>query len=287
MHLNEHALTAARASALLAAQMPDLAALPLRRIGAEGTDNVLFRLGRDLLLRFPRLPHAATQLDRIARFLPALAPALPLPLPLPLRLGTPGPDYPFPWAVTPFLPGHPAPPGTSDPAAGLALARALLALQAEPLPDGAPVQDTDTLPKRLAGLGALIPTVTETAPGPLFALLDRCRALPLPAGAPVWTHGDLHPLNLLIHRGRLTAIIDWGTLAAGDPAIDLLPAFMVFDGPARAAFLTAMAPSQGALDRARAIALSKVIRGLPYYRRSNPGFYAVLLASLPRVLAPP
>jgi aminoglycoside phosphotransferase (APT) family kinase protein len=287
MHPNEHALTAARARALLAAQMPDLAPFPLRRIGAEGTDNVLFRLGNDLLLRFPRLPHAATQLDHIARFLPALAPALPLPLPLPLRLGTPGPGYPFPWAVTPFLPGRPAPPGTSDPAAARALAALLLALQAQPLPPDAPRREGDATPLRLSALEAFIPRVTETAPARLFALLDRLRQLPPPAEAPVWTHGDLHPLNLLVRRGTLTGVIDWGTLAAGDPAMDLLPAFMVFDGPARAAFLTAMAPSDPALARARAVALSKLVHGLPYYRRSNPGFYAVLLASLPRVLAAP
>ena len=286
MHPNEHALTAPKARALLAAQMPDLAALPLRRVGAEGTDNVLFRLGLNLLLRFPRLPHAGAQLDRIARWLPTLP--LPLPVPRILRLGQPGPGYPFPWAVTPFLPGHPAPPSLSDPAPARALAETLRALQSRPLPKDAPSRrDADSLPHRLAGLEALIPAVTESAPGPLFTLLARLRTLPPPTESPVWTHGDLHPLNLLIHRGRLTALIDWGSLAAGDAAIDLLPAFMAFDGPARAAFLTAMAPSEAALDRARAIALSKVIRGLPYYRPSNPTFYAVLLASLPRVLAAP
>ena len=192
MHPNEHALTAPQARALLAAQMPDLAALPLRRVGAEGTDNVLFRLGPNLLLRFPRLPHAGAQLDRIARWLPTLP--LPLPVPRILRLGQPGPGYPFPWAVTPFLPGHPAPPSLSDPAPARALAETLRALQSRPLPKDAPSRrDADSLPHRLAGLEALIPTVTESAPGPLFTLLARLHTLPPPAEPPVWTHRDLHP----------------------------------------------------------------------------------------------
>ena len=287
MHPNEHALTARQARALIAAQMPDLAPLPLRRVGAEGTDNVLFRLGPHHLLRFPRRPHAAAQLDRIARFLPTLAASLPLPVPLPLRLGSPGEGYPFSWMVTAWLPGHPAPPSLTGPGPALALAATLRALQAQPLPPDAPRRVSDALDHRLAALEAFIPKVTETNPKPLFALLNRLRALPPPAEPRVWSHGDLHPLNLLIRRGKLTALIDWGNLGAGDPAMDLLPAFMAFDGAARAAFLAGMEPSEAALDRARVVTLSKVVHGLPYYRVSNPAFHAILRASLDRLLADP
>ena len=287
MHPSEHALTARQARALIAAQMPDLAGQPLRRIGAEGTDNVLFRLGPQLLLRFPRLPHAAAQLDLIARFLPTLAPALHLPVPLPLRVGSPGDGYPFPWMVTDWLPGHPAPPSLTNPGPALALAATLRALHAQPLPTDAPYRASDALDRRLAALEAFIPKVTETDQKPLFALLTRLRALPPPGEPQVWSHGDLHPLNLLIQRGKLTALIDWGTLGAGDPAMDLLPAFMAFDGAARAAFLDAMAPTEAALDRARAITLAKIVHGLPYYRVSNPAFHAILRASLGRLLADP
>ena len=37
----------------------------------------------------------------------------------------------------------------------------------------------------------------------------------------MWIHGDLHPGNLLISGGTLSAVIDFGDLAAGDPATDL------------------------------------------------------------------
>ena len=52
-------------------------------------------------------------------------------------------------------------------------------------------------------------------------------------GPPVWLHGDLHPLNLLVHEGRLSAVIDFGDLTAGDPASDLAVAWMLLPPAAR------------------------------------------------------
>ncbi len=283
MHSHDRTPSAAQVRALLSEQMPDLAALPLRRVGQAGTDNALFRLGPRLVLRFPRLPHAADQLTRMTALLPGLAAALPLPVPVPLRLGRPGAGYPFPWMVTAWLPGHPAPPRLSDPAVALALAEMIRRLHARPAPAGTIRREGDEPALRLSALEAFIPKVVEADPARLLSLLHRLRPLPPHAGPLVLSHGDLHPLNLLMRRGRLVAVIDWGNLCLGDPAMDLLPAFMAFDGPARAAFLRVMNPAPGALERARAVALSKVVHGLPYYRSSNPSFHAILLATLGRL----
>jgi aminoglycoside phosphotransferase (APT) family kinase protein len=43
----------------------------------------------------------------------------------------------------------------------------------------------------------------------------------------VWIHGDLHPGNILVNAGRLSAVIDFGDFAAGDPATDWAAAWMV------------------------------------------------------------
>lgn len=266
--------------------MPDLAHLPLRRIGAEGTDNVLYRLGHDLLVRFPRLPHAAAQVDSIARWLPDIAARLPLAVPLVLRLGQPDHGYHFPWMVTAWLPGRTLGVGLDQPDAARRLAGMIRALQTSPAPIKAPLRRGDAINLRLAGVAAQIPEVIEGDARQLRGLLDRLSHLPPPKGPPVWSHGDLHSLNLLMRRGRLSAVIDWGSLGMGDPAMDLLPAFMVFDPPARDIFLAELSPEPPAVERARAVALSKVVRGLPYYRTSNPGLHAVLCATLPRLFLP-
>jgi aminoglycoside phosphotransferase (APT) family kinase protein len=55
----------------------------------------------------------------------------------------------------------------------------------------------------------------------------------------MWIHGDLHPGNLLVSGGRLSAVIDFGDLAAGDPATDL-SVLWTLPAPARSIFLGAM-----------------------------------------------
>ncbi len=45
------------------------------------------------------------------------------------------------------------------------------------------------------------------------------------AGPRTWIHGDLHPGNQLARDGRIVAVVDWGDVAAGDPAADLATAW--------------------------------------------------------------
>jgi aminoglycoside phosphotransferase (APT) family kinase protein len=56
---------------------------------------------------------------------------------------------------------------------------------------------------------------------------------------PLWIHGDFHPGNLLVSEGRLTAVIDFGDLCAGDPATDLAVAWMLLPPSARPIFRAA------------------------------------------------
>jgi aminoglycoside phosphotransferase (APT) family kinase protein len=62
----------------------------------------------------------------------------------------------------------------------------------------------------------------------------------------LWIHGDLHLGNLLVTGSRLSAVIDFGDLAAGDPATDLSVAWMLLPPPARPTF---RASARGEFDR--------------------------------------
>lgn len=288
MHQGQHEITPAQVRALLAAQMPELAELPLKRVGLTGTDNVLYRIGPTQLGRFPRLPHAETQISVQAQWLPRLSLALPLAVPLTLRFGLPGAAYPFRWTVMPWLPGHAAFAGPLDQeVAALTLAGFLKTLQAQPAPEGAPQRGAaDRLDLRLNGLAHSIGQFQgEADPVLLAKVAAGMRKLPPQDEPPVWVHGDLHPLNLLALRGRLSGVIDWGSLGLGDPAMDLMVAWTLFDAPARDLFRQAMAPSPAAWARGRALAFAKAVAAIPYYRRSNPGFRDVMRKTLARVLA--
>ena len=79
---------------------------------SAGTDNALFRLGDDMVVRLPRIPSAAEQVAKEQDWLPRLAPLLPLAIPVPLARGSASDFYPWQWSVYRWLEGTVA--GSSD-----------------------------------------------------------------------------------------------------------------------------------------------------------------------------
>ena len=91
---------------LLASQMPHLAALPLMVVEPWGTDNAIWRVGNDLVVRLPRIHWATEQVEHETKWLPRLAPHLPVAIPEPVAIGEPGNGYPYRWAVHRWIPGE-------------------------------------------------------------------------------------------------------------------------------------------------------------------------------------
>ena len=66
-------------------------------------------------------------------------------------------------------------------------------------------------------------------------------------------HTDLSPENVLVDaRGALAGVIDFGGLGVGDPAVDLLYAWDLFDAPGRAVFARAAGADEALWARSRA-----------------------------------
>ena len=84
-------------------------------------------------------------------------------------------------------------------------------------------------------------------------------------GRTVLSHGDLIPGNLLVQGDRLSAVIDWGGAGAGDPALDLIPAWDVLDGQAAARFREAVAAEDDSWLRARGYSLQQAVAGVVDY----------------------
>ncbi|HSP28907.1 MAG TPA: phosphotransferase, partial [Ilumatobacteraceae bacterium] len=59
------------------------------------------------------------------------------------------------------------------------------------------------------------------------------------SGVPLWLHGDLHAANVVVHDGTISAVLDFGDLTSGDPAVDLAIGWMLFDDETRSVFRTA------------------------------------------------
>src|SRR5436309_1353283 len=108
MHADEADIDVPLVRRLLACQFPHWAALQLERVEPSGTDNAIYRLGEDMVVRLPRAERAVPGLLREREWLPRLAPRLPLAVPLPLGAGAPGDGYPFEWSIYRWLEGETA-----------------------------------------------------------------------------------------------------------------------------------------------------------------------------------
>lgn len=224
---------------LLQDQHPDLVDRPLSPL-AEGWDNAMFRLGQHFLVRLPRRAAAADLVAHEHRWLPEIARLVDLPVPVPVRHGRPTAYFPWAWSITRWTEGRPA---VHSPVSGRGrwagrLAQFLAQLH-RPAPGEAPVSPFRGVPlaardevtrERLTRAGH--PRTDE-----LLRVWEGALRAPVYAGEPAWVHGDPHPLNMVVHRGTLAAVIDFGDLTAGDPASDLATAWQTFTWEGRAGFV--------------------------------------------------
>jgi aminoglycoside phosphotransferase (APT) family kinase protein len=279
MHRDEVTVDETVVRRLLAAQFPEWADLALEAVEPRGTDNWLYRLGGELVVRLPCRERTVATLVRERTWLPRLAGRLPLEIPLPLAAGRPGAGYPFTWSVYRWLEGENA---IVAPVADLAEAARDLASLLEALqgvdPDGAPGPGEENFFR-----GAPLVTFDARVRADLAQLRDETDAeaatavweealrAPGPKGPPVWVHGDLDRRNLLTREGRLEAVVDFGCLGVGDPACDVAVAWKVLSPESRDGFRDALAVDDATWARARGWALSQALGALAHYTpETNP-----------------
>jgi aminoglycoside phosphotransferase (APT) family kinase protein len=262
-------IDAALVRRLIRAQFPQWDGLDVTPVARDGWDNRTYRLGDDKTVR---LPTAAGYVPAVAKeneWLPRLAPGLPVAVPAVLGAGVPGEGYPYPWSVRGWLPGETADRARIDDPVRFAgeVAGFLTALQQCDTSGGPaagehswyrgapPAYYDDETRRCLERLEGRIDT-TSAAKVWDAALAAEYR------DPPVWFHGDVAAGNLLVQDGRLTAVIDFGTSAVGDPASDLVIAWTLFSGESREAFRRAIGQDDGTWARARGWVLWKALLGL-------------------------
>lgn len=277
MHADELEVGEPLVRSLLEEQFPHWASLPLERVVLMGTDNALYRLGEQMVVRLPRIPGADASVEKERRWLPRIAPYLPLAVPEVLGEGRPVDGYPMSWSIYSWLPGE------------------RVALDE--------IRDQDALANDLAGfVGALQQIDATDGPGPgdhnggrgeplaerddqtrawfaelgggvdtslMRAVWDAALREPVWNEAPVWIHGDLDAQNLLMTAGRLTGAIDFGCLGVGDPACDVMVAWKLLTSRGRERFRAALRIDDATWARSRGWAVSQAAGVIAYYTEDN------------------
>ncbi|MFD4789736.1 aminoglycoside phosphotransferase family protein [Streptomyces sp. NPDC058459] len=281
---------------LLTGQFQQWADLPLVPVDSGGTDNGIFRLGAAMSVRLPKVDWAIGQVHKEQRWLPVLARQTSLEIPEPVALGKPAEGYPWDWSVYTWLEGETATvERMADPVeVATQLGRFLAELHSVDTGGGPPPgehnfrrgvplaerdEETRTAIAELEALGDLVDTEA------VRTVWDEALSTPAWTGAPVWIHGDLQSGNLLVRDGELTGVIDFGGLAVGDPACDLLVGWNLFEGAARAALRTAAEADDASWLRGRGWALSVALIQLPYYLHRKPAIARNALRTVGEILA--
>lgn len=293
MHVDEVNTSISLAIRLLTTQFPQWADLPIEPVRSAGTDNALYRLGEDMVVRLPCIQKATGQVDKEHRWLPRLAPFLPLAIPTPLAMGEPGEGYPWHWSVYRWLEGENATnERIADPRqTATDLAQFITALQRIDVTGGPPsgshnssrgvplvTRDQQTR-AAIESLNGILDT------GAVTAAWEAALQAPTWPGPPVWIHGDLQSGNLLVQQDRLSAVIDFGSLGVGDPACDVMAAWVFLSADTRDLFRAVLQVDDATWTRGRGWALSFGLIALPYYQSSNPVLAGIARRAIDEALA--
>lgn len=251
---------------LIVDQFPEYAHLPIISVEQQGHDNRTYRLGSELLIRMPTAEAYALKVPKEQELLPKLAPYLTLAIPIPVKMGMPSKYYPYPFSIYKWLPGRSINALKLDEKVledlALDLAKFLKELERIPAMNGPlPGQHNwwrgdhlsiydDGAQKQIAQLSKLI-----DSKGAMKLWQASCHTKW--NRPPVWIHGDVAIGNLLLREDRLSAVIDFGGMALGDPACDLVMAWTYFQSVAREIFIREMGMDEDTWLRARGWALWK------------------------------
>ncbi len=256
---------------LVERQFPKWKNLPIQPVKVNGWCTKNFRLGEDMLIKFPTAKRYSRSIENIQAShlnLEKIAMQLPLPVPRPIAIGHSEKIYPWNWSVLQWVEGNNFDFKQISNKKRFAwdlteFLNALYSLETTngPLPgphnffrgNHPEIYEIDTLQAILK----------------LKEIIDEDKVLEIWNSSkgskwekePVWFHGDLSQDNLLVKDGKLYGVIDLG-LTIGDPACDLVVAWTIFSGESRSIFKKRLNFDKPTWARARCWTLWKALISL-------------------------
>ena len=274
MHVEEVDVSEDLVWRMVDSQMPIYRNLELTVVEPWGTDNAIWRLGVDLVVRLPRIHWAEEQVSFEAQWLGLLANYLTVALPRPVATGQPQFEYPYQWAVHSWLEGHSASLSRLNSAEQFAadIADVVCQLRTIPTNSGRPARN------RARALTDYDYTTREAIDAASH-LIDAKAALAIwqegldagrYEGVATWVHGDLEG-NCLVSDGHLSGLVDWGSACCGDPAVDVQVIWSdLFTESSRQTFLQRVDVDDATVMRSKAAAIHQACSALPYYLNTFP-----------------
>lgn len=295
LHDNEILIDDTLVQQLVSEQFPNWSDLPLRQLGASGSSNLLYQLGDEYLIRLPRQPGGGQTISKEHTWQSMLGRHLRVSTPEIIALGEPSEAFPETWAVQLWLRGNRV-EAASNANRFLAedLADVIKELRAMPLPDlvgkelrpyrGKPLRKHDRLFRHNVEDCREI-TSLDLDFQKVLKLWEEALEQP-ETNSETWFHSDLVAENLLTDdENKLTAVLDFGGLGVGDPAIDLHGAWEMFTQEDRERFRAAMNVSEPEWLRGRAWAMAIPLMTFTYYWHTMPGRIHDRLKMIQAILA--
>lgn len=294
MHPGQLSVSVATVRELIAGQFPQWAGLSIQPVAGAGTVNAIFRIGREVVARFPLAPSddvdvreqlrleasAAEELGRRTRF----------PMPRPLAIGEPGGGYRHAWSVYSWLPGDTATADNCAKSDSFATDLGEFIQSVRSIDTRGRTYDgqgrggvlrshDDWVQECLANSARLLDAPT------LSSIWNQLRELPRGSSPDVMNHGDLIPLNILAANGHLAGILDIGGMRAADPALDLVSAWHLLDARRRDQLRVQLGCDDSEWQRGCGWAFQQAVGAVWYYAESNPTMSINSQRTLDRIVA--
>jgi len=279
MHNDEMELEASSVNRMLAVQFPRWSDLSIRKIRSSGTDNTIYRLGENYSIRLPKRKIGILQIEKEKQWLPYLSDHLPLEMPQQIAVGKSSFLFPHPWGIYKWIKGEELNRNKlvdirTNIEILINFIKSLHSIEiVETLKPGFHNGHRGGLLKNRDKLTrAAIPKLKEFI-NPVIAeqVWEEALNSPIQPRDQSWIHGDIHSGNILSRRGKIISIIDYGTLAVGDKACDLMPAWNLLNTEERRLFRKLAEVDDLMWKRGKGWSLSIALVTLDYYLYTNPG----------------
>ncbi|MFV0395371.1 MAG: aminoglycoside phosphotransferase family protein [Coprobacillaceae bacterium] len=231
---------------LIKEQFPKWGNLTISPVEKSGHDNRTFHLGDSMLIRLPSDKCYEPAVQKESTWLPYLSKHISYQITKPIAIGKPSTEYPYTWSINEWIDGETLSESYCNNSDFVKeLTDCLKQLQSIDT-NGGPVAGLHNFYR--GGDLCVYDDETRKALNDLNDKIDTdiCtyiweRALSSKWNrAPVWVHGDVAEGNILVKDNTLVGLIDFGVLAIGDPACDLVIAWTFFDEKCRKQFIKAM-----------------------------------------------